>query len=81
MVTNKGRGLKGDSHMRREKYFPEGYDEAVFAAIGLSLRGANFSELVRQGLPSEYLHRLAAMFRIELRLLSRSPCISSRTLG
>lgn len=55
--------------------------EGIWASLGLPSRGSQLHDLIRQGLPFDFLDQLASFLRMERKVLCQSMCISPTTLA
>lgn len=55
--------------------------EGIWASLGLPSRGSQLHDLVRQGLPFDFLDQLASLLRMERKVLCQSICLSPTTLA
>lgn len=53
--------------------------ESIWMTLGLPSRGTRLHDLVREGLPFEYLERIASLLQIQRGVVSNAICVSPTT--
>ncbi|WP_448125351.1 type II RES/Xre toxin-antitoxin system antitoxin [Pseudomonas veronii] len=54
---------------------------SIWTALGLPSRGATLFDLVRTGLPFEFLDRIASLLQIKREVIAKAICVSPQTFA
>ena len=55
--------------------------QSIWMTLGLPSRGARLHDLVHEGLPFEYLERIASMLQVQRVVITKAICIAPSTLA
>jgi putative toxin-antitoxin system antitoxin component (TIGR02293 family) len=65
-----------------KEYQPEELiSEDIWTALGLPSRGTSLFDVVRTGLPFEFLDRIASLLQIKREVIAKAICVSPSTLA
>ncbi|MNQ16523.1 hypothetical protein D3C85_295240 [compost metagenome] len=55
--------------------------ESIWVILGLLSRGTRLHDLIREGLPFEFIDRIASLLRVQREVISKAICVSPTTLA
>lgn len=65
-----------------KEYQPEPkIPQSIWMTLGLPSRGADLHDLIREGLPLEYLERIASVLQMQQEVISKAICVSPSTMA
>ena len=64
-----------------KEYQPGPQIPSIWMTLGLPSRGARLHDLIHEGLPFEYLERIAGVLQVQRGVISKAICIAPSTLA